>query len=100
MPRPLPPDPKEQFDFLVAQGESYIGRQLSDVTYKLWRKRAMDWLKVNAPNSELPDALVVVPINNVQRGLAVFLRARPIVPFLRETQGNVPPKPKNAKKVF
>jgi hypothetical protein len=101
MPNPYPKEPKERFDFLVHQAESYLRRsKVAPRSLMQWRNRALDWLKENAPNSGLSDALVVAPVYNVQRGLAVLLRARPIVPFLRDTPGILPPKPKNTKKVF
>lgn len=38
---------------------------------------------------------------NIQRGLAILLRARPVVPFLREeAAAQRPPAPKNARRVF
>jgi|ERR1035437_654351 hypothetical protein len=101
MPKPYPKDAKEQYEFLVAQAESYLRRRhVVPRSLQQWRNRALDWLKSNAPNSSLSDALVIVPLNNLQRGLAVLLRARPVVSFLRDTPGVLPPKPNNTKKVF
>ena len=97
-----PTEPKEQFEFLVNQAERYLNRNkdLAESTSRQWWRRAVAWLKDQAPNSELPDSLLVVPQSNVQRGLAILLRARPIVPFLREEPGKTAPSPKNAKRVF
>ena len=95
-----PTDVKEQFVFLVGQAERYIKQDdVGPRAFRVWRNRALDWLKQNAPNSELADALVVVPGRNVQRGLRVLRSARPVVPFLRDTPGVVPPRPRNTKKV-
>jgi len=101
MPLPLPPEPKQQYEFLVDQAERYIRRRtVSTTSLRQWRNRALDWLKQNASNSDLSDALIVVPVTNIRRGLSVFLRARPVVPFLRDTPQTTIPKPKNTKKVF
>src|SRR2546427_9010987 len=101
MPTPLPRESKELYNFLVDQAERYIRRRpVSVLSLRLWRNRALDWLKRNAPNSDLADALLVVPVKNIQRGLAVFLRAKPVVPFLRDNPNAVVPKPTNTKKVF
>lgn len=75
-------------------------RQVAFRSFKQWNKRATDWLKQNAPNSGLSDSLLIVPIHKIQRSLAILLRARSVVPFLRDAPGIVPPKPKNTKKVF
>jgi hypothetical protein len=100
-PEAYPKDVKEQFAFLVGQAERYIKQDdVGPIAFRVWRNRALDWLKQNAPTSGLPDALLVVPARNIQRGLKVFLNARPVVPLLRDTPGVVPPKPKNTKKVF
>ena len=97
-----PSDPKAQFEFLVDQGELYIHRSRPPAkrTIRQWQRRALAWLKENAPDQELTDAMLVVPQLNIQRGLAVLLRARPVVPFLREAGPTTVPKPKNAKRVF
>jgi hypothetical protein len=101
MPKPLPSTPKEQYEFLVTQAEQYLRhRNVGSGSLRLWRNRALDWLKHNAPNSDLSDGLLIVPVGNLQRGLAVLLRARPVVPFLREFAMPLPPKPENSKKVF
>lgn len=101
MPKQFPNEPKDQFEFLVVQAERYLGRRnVSATSHRQWRKRALDWLRQYAPNSDLSDALLIVPPYSLQRALAVLLRARPVVPFLRETPGIMPPKPKNTKKVF
>jgi predicted nucleotide-binding protein len=99
-----PTNPKEQYDFLVAQAEKYLSRSKkpAESTARHWKRRAINWLKEHTPNSELPDSLLGVPHNSIQRSLAILLRARPIVPFLREEQSAAvrPPDPKNAKRVF
>ncbi len=96
-----PADAKEQFAFLVGQAERYIKQDnVGPRAFRVWRNRALDWLKQNAPNSSLPDALVVVPGRNVRRGLRVLLNARAVVPFLSNTRGIAPPRPRNTKKVF
>ncbi len=98
-----PTPPKEQYDFLVEQAERYLNRskRLADTTTRQWWRRAIEWLKVHTPNSDLPDSLLVVPHMNIQRGLAILLRARPVVPFLREeAAAQRPPAPKNARRVF
>src|ERR1039458_891919 len=96
-----PADAKEQFVFLVGQAERYIKQDnVGPRAFRVWRNRALDWLKQNAPNSGLPDALMVVSGRNVQRGLRLLLNARPVVPFLRDTPGIAPPRPRNTKKVF
>jgi predicted nucleotide-binding protein len=101
MPLQFPTDPKEQYEFLVEQAERYIRRRkVAATSLRQWRNRALDWLKNNAPNSDLSDALVIVPAGSLQRGLGVFLRARPVVPFLRDTPTAAVPKPKNTNKVF
>jgi hypothetical protein len=97
----FPSGAKEQFAFLVNQAERYVKQaNVGPVAFRVWRNRALDWLKQNAPTSELPEALVVVPAGNIQRGLRLLLSARPVVPFLRDSPGIVPPRPKNTKKVF
>jgi CAP12/Pycsar effector protein, TIR domain len=96
-----PTDVKEQFAFLVGQAERYIKQDdVGPRAFRVWRNRALDWLKQNAPTSGLPDALVVVTGRNIQRGLRVLLRARPVVPFLRDAHSVAPPSPRNTKKVF
>lgn len=101
MPLQFPQDAKEQYDFLVGQAQRYIRRRNVALTsLRQWRNRALDWLKDNTPNADLSDALVIVPVSNIQRGLAVFLRARPVVPFLRDAPSVSIPKPKNTRKVF
>ena len=100
MLKPYPTDPKELYEFLVEQAGSFSRQKVTQRSLMQWRNRALDWLKQNAPNSNLSDALVVVPVGNIQRGLGVFLRARPVVSFLRDSPGIQPPKPKNTKKVF
>lgn len=98
-----PSDPKEQYEYLVTQGERYVNRskRLADKTTRQWWRRALAWLKEHASNSELPDLLLVIPHTNIQRGLGVLVRARPIVSFLREDRVSVAaPNPKNTKKVF
>lgn len=101
MPKQFPDDPKAQYEFLVEQGDHYVRRRnVAQKSLRQWRNRALDWLKRNAPNSDLSDALVVVPVNSLQRGLGILLRARPVVPFLREETRLAPPRPANTKKVF
>ena len=98
-----PTEPKEQYDFLVEQAERYLNRskRLSETTTRQWWRRAIEWLKEQTPNSDLPDSLLVAPHTNIQRGLAILLRARPIVPFLREEAlAQRPPSPRHAKRVF
>ena len=98
-----PTDPKEQYDFLVEQAERYLNRskRLADTTTRQWWHRATEWLKVHSPNSDLSDLLLVIPHANIQRGLAILLRARPVVSFLREeASAQRLPAPKNAKRVF
>ncbi|MCU0795517.1 MAG: nucleotide-binding protein [Akkermansiaceae bacterium] len=98
-----PNEPKAQYEYLVEQGERYLNRtkRLAESTTRQWWKRANAWLKDNTPNSDLPDSLLVIPHGNIQKGLAILLRAKPIVPFLREEKP-IPalPSPKNAKRVF
>jgi predicted nucleotide-binding protein len=96
-----PDDPKKQFEFLVHQAERYVKQgRASPIAFKTWRNRALDWLKQNAPSSDLPDTLVVIPLGKVQRCLRVLLRARPLVPFLRNSSSVVSLKPQNTRKVF
>ena len=97
-----PTEPRAQFDFLVEQAQRYINRKkpLGGSTTRQWWRRAVAWLKAHTPNSDLPDSLLVVPQTNIQKSLAVLLRARPIVPFLREEPTHRTPHPKNAKRVF
>lgn len=101
MPKAYPPTAKDQFDFLVEQAESYVLRQsVSPKSLRQWKNRALNWLKDNMADQELSDAMLVVPNNNLHRGLQVLLRARSIVPILRGRSGPKPPKPQNAKRVF
>ncbi|MBS0633222.1 MAG: nucleotide-binding protein [Verrucomicrobia bacterium] len=102
MKLPYPELPKDQFLFLVEQAERYTGspQPPAERTIRQWRRRAVDWLKEHTANSELADSLLVVPPSNLHRALAVLLRARPIVPFLKEEAIGAVPKPKNSKKVF
>ena len=101
MPKPFPTNAKEKYDALVQQAESYTRRsKVAPRSLKQWRNRALDWLKENVPNSDLSDSLLIAPVHNIQRGLAILLRARPLVPFLRDVPGILPPKIKNTKKVF
>lgn len=97
-----PAGAKEQYEFLVEQGERYVNRskRLAESTTRQWWRRALYWLKQNALNSDLPQALLVVPHGNVQKGLAVLLRARAIVPFLKTGSTIGMPSPGNVKKVF
>ena len=98
-----PTDPKGQFEFLVQMAERILDRSQppADTTIRQWRRRAIEWLKTHTPNSDLPDSLLVVPHANIQRGLAILLRARAVVPFLREeTATPRPPAPQNTKRVF
>ena len=101
MPNPYPKEPKEQYQFLVSQAESYLRRKsVAQRSRQQWRNRAVDWLKLNAPNSNLSDTLMIVPLYSLQRSLGVLLKARPVVPFLRDAPGTTPPKPKDTRKVF
>jgi hypothetical protein len=97
-----PTEAKAQFDFLVQQAERYLNRSepVAESTARQWWRRAIVWLKEQTPNSNLPDSLLVVPQSSIQRGLAILLRARPIVPFLHEDPLPRAPNPKNAKRVF
>jgi hypothetical protein len=101
MPPQYPSQPKEQFEFLVNQAENFMRRrQVANRSFRQWNRRALDWLRQFAPNSGLSDALLVIPVHKIQRSLAVLLRARSVVPFLRDVPGIIPPKPTNTKKVF
>ena len=103
MPKPYPTEPKDQFEFLVSQAETSLRSSSgsSERTIRQWRSRALDWLRENTSDSELADALLVVPTSSLQRGLAVLLRARNTVPFLRDQpSAGRPPKVNNVNKVF
>lgn len=101
MPKAYPTEAKARYEFLVDQAEKYIARpRTADRSLRQWRKRALDWVRENTTATELTAGLLVTPVSNVQRGLGVLLRARSIVPFLREAPGVKPPLPKNTKKVF
>ncbi len=100
-PAAYPEEPKAQFDYLVRHAERYIlENRVGGRAFRIWRKRALDWLKQNAPTSQLQDALVTTPTGNVQRALKVLLSARPVVPFLQNPLKVLPPKPQNTRKVF
>lgn len=101
MPRRYPSDPKAQYEYLVEQAERFTRRtKVAPSSYREWRNRALDWLKRNAANSNLSTDLLIIPVDKIQRCLAVFLRARTVIPFLRDDPGATVPKPKNTKKVF
>jgi hypothetical protein len=58
MANPYPIEPKKRYEFLVRRAETYTRRDASKRSLRLWRGRAVDWLKHNAPNSDLADALL------------------------------------------
>lgn len=96
-----PEDPKDQFEWLVNQAERHIrARQVSDRTLKLWRNRAVDWLKQNSSKTFLARELLTVPIHSTQRGLKILLKAQATVPFVGRKLALTPPHPANTRKVF
>ena len=96
-----PDSPNDQFEWLLNQAERNIrARQVSDRTLKLWRNRAVDWLKQNSPRTDLARELLTVPIHSIQRGLKILLKAQPTIPFVRKTSTVAAPHPSNTRKVF
>lgn len=96
-----PEDPKDQFEWLLNQAERYIrARKVSDRSLKLWRNRAVDWLKQNSPQTSLARELLTVPIHSTQRGLKILLKAQPTISFVKKASTPMPPHPSNTKKVF
>src|SRR5437879_5951705 len=96
-----PEDPKDQFEWLLDQAERHIrSRKVSDRSLKLWRNRAVDWLKQNSPKTSLARELLTIPIHSIQRGLKILLKAQPTIPFVRKVPTSAPPHPSNTKKVF
>jgi predicted nucleotide-binding protein len=96
-----PDRPKDQYEWLINQAERYIrARKVSDRSLKLWRNRAVDWLKQNSPKTSLARELLTVPIHSIQRGLKILLKAQPTIPFVGKVPTTAPPHPSNTKKVF
>lgn len=96
-----PDNPRDQFDWLLNQAERHIrARQVSDRSLKLWRNRAVDWLKQNSPKTSLARELLTVPIHNIQRSLKILLKAQPTIPFVAKASTVTPPHHANTKKVF
>jgi predicted nucleotide-binding protein len=96
-----PDSPQDQFEWLINQAERHImARQVSDRTLKLWRKRAVDWLKQNSPKTYLARELLTVPLHSSQRSLKILLKAQSTVPFVNKRVSPAPPHPANTKKVF
>ena len=63
-----PDNPTDQFEWLLNQAERHIrARQVSDRTLKLWRNRAVDWLKQNSPKTYLARELLTVPLHIVSK---------------------------------
>src|ERR1022692_3965599 len=57
-----PEDAKAQFDYLVGKAEGYVMRgYVGHRAFRIWRNRALAWLKGNAPTSQLQDTLVTIP---------------------------------------
>lgn len=96
-----PETPHDQFEWLVNQAERHIrARQVSERTLRIWRNRAVDWLKQNSPKTYLARELLTVPIHNSQRSLKILLKAQSTVPFVSKRVSPTPPHPANTKKVF
>jgi predicted nucleotide-binding protein len=96
-----PDKPKDQYEWLINQAERYIrARKVSDRSLKLWRNRAVDWLKQNSPKTYLARELLIVPIHSIQRGLKILLKAQPTIPFVGKTSALAPPHPSNTRRVF
>lgn len=102
MTKSYPNDPQEQFYFLIEQAESYLRRAnaVSIKSLRQWRNRALDWLKANVSEVSLCDALLVIPVDQLQRELKVFVQARNIAPMLKQTVNHVRLSSENLKKVF
>lgn len=95
-----PDNPKEQYSYLVERAERYARKpRISQVTLRSWQNRAVDWLKDNAPNTGLASDLVVVPPNNIRRGLSVLLKARRYVSATVNNPERTRKKP-NTRNVF
>jgi predicted nucleotide-binding protein len=96
-----PDNPTDQFEWLLNQAERHIrARQVSDRTLKLWRNRAVDWLKQNSPKTYLARELLTVPLHSIQRGLKILLKAQSTLPFVKKTSTLSTPHPSNTRKVF